>query len=88
MSLRTVVAMRYVTPLREGSSLPAIAEADEDLCFLTKTPIEDVLAKVAGRAVERVSEIVDRTGAVGALRSISLRDPDGNVMEPSNAVAS
>lgn len=30
--LRTVNVMRYVTPLREGGSLPAIAEADD--CFL------------------------------------------------------
>ena len=30
MSLRTVAATRYVTPLREGGSLPAIVEADDD----------------------------------------------------------
>jgi hypothetical protein len=29
MLLRTVVATRYVTPLREGGSLPAIVEADD-----------------------------------------------------------
>jgi hypothetical protein len=29
MSLRTVTAIRYVTPLREGGSLPAIIEADD-----------------------------------------------------------
>src|SRR5205823_10080900 len=28
--LRTVTATRYVTPLREGGSLPAIVEADDD----------------------------------------------------------
>lgn len=27
--LRTVYATRYVTPLREGGSLPAIVEADD-----------------------------------------------------------
>src|SRR5262245_9381877 len=27
--MRTVVAQRYVTPLREGGSLPAIIEADD-----------------------------------------------------------
>src|ERR671915_442499 len=30
--IRTVNVTRYVTPLREGGSLPAIAEADD--CFL------------------------------------------------------
>ncbi|HEU4391569.1 MAG TPA: aminotransferase class I and II, partial [Blastocatellia bacterium] len=30
MTVRTVSATRYVTPLREGGSLPAIIEADDD----------------------------------------------------------
>jgi hypothetical protein len=29
MPLRTVHATRYVTPLREGGSLPALIEADD-----------------------------------------------------------
>jgi hypothetical protein len=36
MSLRTVVATRYVTPLREGGSLPAIVEADDDGMYVLK----------------------------------------------------
>lgn len=36
MSLRSVVATRYVTPLREGGSLPAIAEADDDGMYVVK----------------------------------------------------
>lgn len=36
MSLRTVVATRYVTPLREGGSLPAIIEADDDGLYVLK----------------------------------------------------
>jgi hypothetical protein len=34
--LRTVVAKRYVTPLREGGSLPAIVEADDDGTYVLK----------------------------------------------------
>jgi hypothetical protein len=30
MALRTIAATRYVTPLREGGSLPALVEADDD----------------------------------------------------------
>ena len=30
MYVQTVKAMRYVTPLREGGSLPAIVEGDDD----------------------------------------------------------
>jgi hypothetical protein len=33
---RTVVATRYVTPLREGGSLPAIVEADDDGLYVLK----------------------------------------------------
>jgi hypothetical protein len=36
MELRTVVAKRYVTPLREGGSLPAIVEADDDGTYVLK----------------------------------------------------
>lgn len=36
MSLRTVKATRYVTPLREGGSLPAIIEADDDGMYVLK----------------------------------------------------
>jgi hypothetical protein len=34
--LRTVNVQRYVTPLREGGSLPAIAEADDDFLYVLK----------------------------------------------------
>jgi len=36
MNLRTVRATRYVTPLREGGSLPAIVEADDDGLYVMK----------------------------------------------------
>jgi hypothetical protein len=36
MSLRTVRVTRYVTPLREGGSLPAIVEADDDGMYVVK----------------------------------------------------
>jgi HipA-like protein len=35
-NLRTVMATRYVTPLREGGSLPAIVEADDDGMYVLK----------------------------------------------------
>src|SRR5256885_11201102 len=34
--LRTLTATRYVTPLREGGSLPAIVEADDDGMYVLK----------------------------------------------------
>jgi hypothetical protein len=35
-ALRTVTVTRYVTPLREGGSLPAIVEADDDGMYVLK----------------------------------------------------
>ena len=36
MPLRTIDVTRYVTPLREGGSLPAIVEADDDGLYVLK----------------------------------------------------
>src|SRR5438309_300226 len=35
-AIRTIQAIRYVTPLREGGSLPAIVEADDDGTYVLK----------------------------------------------------
>lgn len=34
--IKTVTAMRYITPLREGGSLPAVVEADNDELYVMK----------------------------------------------------
>ena len=34
--LRTVNVIRYVTPLREGGSMPAIVEADDGFLYVIK----------------------------------------------------
>ena len=36
MPIRTVTATRYVTPLREGGSLPAVVEADDEGTYVLK----------------------------------------------------
>ncbi|MTG98520.1 MULTISPECIES: HipA family kinase [Myroides] len=36
LELRTVTVTRYITPLREGGSLPALAEADDDFKYVLK----------------------------------------------------
>lgn len=36
IELRTVQVTRYITPLREGGSLPALAEADDDFKYVLK----------------------------------------------------
>jgi hypothetical protein len=66
--LRTVTATRYVTPLREGGSLPAIVEANDDGLYVLKfrgagqgpkTLIAELIAGEIGRALDLpVPEIV------------------------------
>ena len=36
MNLRTANLTRYILPLREGGSLPALAEADDDFKYVVK----------------------------------------------------
>ena len=36
LEIRTVNVVRYVTPLREGGSLPAIVEADDEFLYVLK----------------------------------------------------
>lgn len=55
-----------------------------DLCLLTDTPPEDVLAELGAHGITALSGIVTRTGAQGAILSVYLRDPDGNLLEISH----
>lgn len=55
-----------------------------DLCFITETPLEQVLGELKEHRVPVLSGIVERTGAVCRIRSVYLRDPDQNLIELSN----
>lgn len=55
-----------------------------DLCLITATPLADVLLQLQQHQVEIEQGIVDRTGAIGLIRSIYIRDPDGNLLEISS----
>ena len=54
-----------------------------DLCLLTDTPLPQVLTELQQHGIEPISGVVPRTGAVGAIESVYLRDPDGNLLEIS-----
>ena len=57
-----------------------------DLCFTTDVPLEDVAAHLRRESIEIEHGPVDKVGARRALRSLYLRDPDGNLVEISNEV--
>lgn len=68
MTLRTVNVTRYITPLREGGSLPALAEADDDFKYVvkfrgaghgTKALISELIGGVVAKLLKlRVPELV------------------------------
>ncbi len=59
-----------------------------DLCFLTSTPLQEVLAHLTAEGVAIVDGPGRRTGATGPIVSVYLRDPDGNLIEVANPLTS
>jgi catechol 2,3-dioxygenase-like lactoylglutathione lyase family enzyme len=57
-----------------------------DLCFISETPLEVVIAELKTHGVPIEEGPVQTTGAIGILTSIYLRDPDQNLIEISNYV--
>jgi catechol 2,3-dioxygenase-like lactoylglutathione lyase family enzyme len=55
-----------------------------DLCFISETPLADVIAKLEAEGVVVIEGPVDKTGALGPMKSVYFRDPDGNLIEVSN----
>lgn len=66
VSLRTVAVTRYVTPLREGGSLPALVGADDGFLYVLKF-------RGAGQGVKAlIAELI--VGELG--RALGLRVPE------------
>jgi catechol 2,3-dioxygenase-like lactoylglutathione lyase family enzyme len=57
-----------------------------DLCFITTTSLEDVISHLTSKNFAIELGPVERSGAVGKMRSIYLRDPDCNLIEISNYI--
>jgi catechol 2,3-dioxygenase-like lactoylglutathione lyase family enzyme len=57
-----------------------------DLCFLTSMPLEHVIAHLQSCNVSLILGPVEQTGATKSLVSLYFRDPDGNLLEVSNAL--
>ena len=56
----------------------------DDLCFLTSSTTDEVVAHLKAHGVAIEEGPVDRQGARGVLRSVYCRDPDGSLIEISS----
>jgi hypothetical protein len=77
--LRTVTATRYATPLREGGSLPAVVQADDDGLYVVKF-------RGAGQGPKAlVAEVV--AGEVGRLLGLPVPELVLVTLDPALAMA-
>ena len=90
------VALVYGTGkinLHEAAGTPILPRAKEptagsaDLCFIVDNPLDVVIATLKGKGVAIELGPVERTGAFSKLRSVYVRDPDGNLIELANTIA-
>jgi catechol 2,3-dioxygenase-like lactoylglutathione lyase family enzyme len=57
-----------------------------DLCFLTETPLDDIILHLGNYGMKVLEGPVERTGATGPIISVYIRDPDDNLIEIANPV--
>lgn len=72
-----------VTPTK--AQRPTFGSAD--FCLIAAVPLDEVLAHLRSIEIAIEAGPVPRTGAVGPLRSIYFRDPDGNLVEVAEYAA-
>ncbi len=52
-----------------------------DLCFIAEEPLDAVVRRLETAGIPIEAGPVPRTGATGPIRSVYVRDPDGNLIE-------
>lgn len=86
-SLRSVAATRYVTPLREGGSLPGIVEADDSGLYVVKFrgagqgPLALVAEILAGELARALGLAVPEQVLVELDPALGLAEPDPEIKE-------
>jgi len=69
-------------PLKACRPMPGSA----DICFVSATPLDEVIAHLGACGVEIIEGPGVRAGATGPIMSVYFRDPDMNLVEVSNYV--
>ena len=87
MQLRTIEATRYVTPLREGGSLPALVEASDDGLYVLKFrgagqgPKALVAEIVAGELARALGFDVPELALVRLDPTLAVAEPDAEIQD-------
>lgn len=93
MQLRTVHATRYVTPLREGGSLPALIEADDNGMYVLKFrgagqgPKALIAELVAGELARAVGLAIPEIVLVELDPDLARTEPDAEIQDLLRASA-
>lgn len=72
---------------KKGEFQPAAlypAFGSQDFCLIVEDDLESVKHELEAKGIKPLMDIVERHGAHGAMRSIYVRDPDGNLVELSS----
>ena len=86
-ALRPVAAIRYVTPLREGGSLPGLVEADDDGLYVVKfrgagQGLRALVAEViVGELARRLGQLVPELVEVELDPVLGAAEPDPEIQE-------
>jgi hypothetical protein len=86
-TLRSVAATRYVTPLREGGSLPGLMEADDDGLYVTKfrgagQGLRALVAEViVGELARKLDMLVPELVEIDVDPALGAAEPDPEIQE-------
>ena len=76
--------------LQDAVASPSIARdtvpGSGNFCLLTDVPMPELLSHLEREGVKIVDGPGERAGAIGPILSVYFRDPDGNLVEVSNAM--
>jgi hypothetical protein len=92
-SIRTVNVTRYVTPLREGGSLPAIVEADDGFLYVLKfrgagQGVKALIAELLGGEIAReLGLLVPEIVFANVDRAFGRTEPDEEIQDLLKASA-